>query len=198
MEIKSARFVISAQGPESYPVDGLPQIAVAGRSNVGKSSLLNMLMQRKGLVKTSATPGKTRLINFFVVNEKDPAQAFYLVDIPGFGYAQKGGDAKRDMEKALEAYFNQCKALKGLLYLVDSRIESSEVDDQALEWLAEFGFPLLVLATKTDKLRKQELTRSLASIAARHGLPGPPIAVSSHERVGRDEVMEQVAILLAV
>ena len=198
MEIRNARFVISAQDPSGFPGDGLPQIAVAGRSNVGKSSLLNMLVNRKGLVKTSSTPGKTRLINFFLVNEGAPAgESFYLVDIPGFGYAQKGGDAKRDMERAIEAYLNRGRALKGVLYLVDPRIESSAVDEQALEWLSDFDVPLLVVATKADKLKKQDLKKALEAIAKRHDLPAPPIATSSADKLGRDEVLEQMALLLA-
>lgn len=195
MEIRNARFVKSAQDPADFPDDGLPQIAVAGRSNVGKSSLLNMLVRRKGLVKTSATPGKTRLINFFLVNE-GAAPSFHLVDIPGFGYAQKGGDAKRDMERAIEAYLNRGKSLKGLLYLVDSRIESSKVDDEALEWLSGFDVPLLVVATKADKLKKQELGPALAAITKRHELPAPPIATSSETGLGREEILEQMALLL--
>lgn len=198
MQIRNARFVTSAQDPSGFPEDGLPQIAVAGRSNVGKSSLLNMLVNRKGLVKTSSTPGKTRLINFFLVNEGAPAgESFYLVDIPGFGYAQKGGDAKRDMERAIEAYLNRGSSLKGILYLVDSRIESSSVDEQALEWLSSFKPPLLVVATKTDKLKKQELQRALADIAKRHDLPAAPIATSSSAGQGREEILEQLALLLA-
>jgi GTP-binding protein len=202
MEIRSARFVSSAQDPSGYPTDGLPQVAVAGRSNVGKSSLLNMLMQRKKLVKTSATPGKTQLINFFLVNEtpssKPGAQgAFYLVDIPGFGYARKGGDAKRGMEKAIESFFRGSKSLKGLLYLVDSRVTDSPVDEEALGWLEKFGTPLLIVATKSDKLKRVELAKALADIASRHGMERPPIATSSEEVKGREEVMEQIALLLA-
>jgi GTP-binding protein len=198
MQIRNARFVTSAQDPSGFPDDGLPQIAVAGRSNVGKSSLLNMLVNRKGLVKTSSTPGKTRLINFFLVNEgAADGSSFYLVDIPGFGYAQKGGDAKRDMERAIEAYLNRGRALKGVLYLVDSRIESSAVDEQALEWLSDFDVPLLVVATKADKLKKQDLGKALEAMARRHDLPAPPIPTSSSSGLGRDEVLEQMALLLA-
>ncbi len=198
MEIKSAAFVVSAQEPSSYPADGLPQIAVAGRSNVGKSSLLNMLMGRKHLVKTSATPGKTRLINFFRVEERAPApRAFHLVDIPGFGYTSTGLDSRRQMEAAIEAYFRGSPTLKGLLYLVDSRIEKSAIDDEALEWLRGFDFPLLLVATKVDKLKKQERKRALEAIASRHSLPEPPIATSSEDGTGRVEVLEQIGILLA-
>lgn len=202
MEIRSARFVSSAQDPSGYPTDGLPQIAVAGRSNVGKSSLLNMLMQRKKLVKTSATPGKTQLINFFLVNETPSAKpgaggAFYFVDIPGFGYARKGGDAKRGMEKAIESFFKGSRSLKGLLYLVDSRVTDSPVDEEALGWLEKFGTPILLVATKADKLKRQDLVKALEDIGARHGLEKPPIATSSEAPAGRVEVLEQLALLLS-
>jgi GTP-binding protein len=207
MEIRSARFVVSAQDPSGYPADSLPQIAVAGRSNVGKSSLLNMLTGRKKLVKTSQTPGKTQLINFFLVNGPASAPAaspapssascpFYLVDIPGFGYASKGGEAKRRMEDAIEDFFRKSRSLAGLIYLIDSRITDSEVDAQALDWLADFEHPLLVAATKADKLGKQELQRNLAAIAARYELPQPPIVTSSEKRLGRAELLEQIGILL--
>ena len=144
MIIKSAEFTKSAVAPSDYPDDGIPHIAVAGRSNVGKSSLLNMLVQRKGLVKTSQVPGKTRLINFFLVNKGMPAnQSFYLVDIPGFGYAKVGRDEKHKMEDAIDTYFRTCKRLSGLLYLVDVRMTDSQVDKEALEWLKDFEMPLL-------------------------------------------------------
>jgi GTP-binding protein len=195
LEIKSARFVISAQGPKQYPGDGLPQIAVAGRSNVGKSSLLNMLMGRKRLAKTSRTPGKTRLINFFLVNEGGPG-AFYLVDIPGFGYARAAGKEKRSMEAAIERFLRESPNLAGLVYLVDIRVTDSRVDSEAVAWLSELDHPLLVVATKADKLGTEKARKAREEIAKRLRLPEPPLATSSLRGGGRDELMEQLGILL--
>lgn len=191
MLIKSADFIKSAQSPSDYPNDGLPHIAVAGRSNVGKSSLLNMLVQRKGLVKTSQSPGKTRLINFFLVN-----RAFYLVDIPGFGYARVGRDEKHRMEDAIETYFRTCKRLSGLLYLVDIRMTDSPVDGEALDWLAGFDMPLLVVATKGDKLNKEQTRKALAEITLRYKLPDEPLVTSADKKTGREEVLEQIQLVL--
>jgi GTP-binding protein len=198
MQIHSAEFVTSASTSAEFPADGLPQIAVAGRSNVGKSSLLNMLVQRKQLVKTSQVPGKTRLINFFLVNKSGPAgSAFYLVDIPGFGYAKIGRADKRLMEDAIESFFKGNRNLRGLIYLIDSRISDSAVDHEALEWLQGFDVPILAVATKGDKLSRAEAKKSLDAIRKSHGLPEPPLLTSADKQQGRDEVLEQLGILLA-
>lgn len=191
MQIKSAEFAKSAQSKDDYPKDGLPHIAVAGRSNVGKSSLLNMLVQRKSLVKTSQMPGKTRLINFFLINK-----AFYLVDIPGFGYAKVGREEKRHMEEAIETYFRTSKSVAGMMYLVDVRMPDSPVDMEALKWLTDFGVPILVVATKGDKLKKEETRKALAEITRAHGLPETPLITSADKRTGREEVLEQLAMVL--
>ncbi len=191
MQIKSADFILSAVEPKDYPKDGLPHIAVAGRSNVGKSSLLNFLVQRKNLVKTSQVPGKTKLINFFLIN-----QAFYFVDIPGFGYAKTGREEKRSMEDAIDIYFRSCRSLSGLLYLIDIRMVDSPVDAEALKWLTGFEIPLLVVTTKGDKLGKEKARLALKQIAEGHALPQPPLLTSADAKIGREEVLEQLEILL--
>ena len=197
MRILSAEFVTSAAAPADYPPDGLPQIAVTGRSNVGKSSLLNMLAQRKNLVKTSQMPGKTRLINFFLINKSGPpGSSFYLVDIPGFGYAKVGRAEKRSMEDAIESYFRGNARLRGLLYLIDSRIPDSSVDRDALEWLQGFEIPILAVATKGDKLSPAQARKALEAIKEMHGLPEPPILTSADKKQGREAVLEQIAMLL--
>jgi len=189
--VKSAEFVVSAADLKDFPRDGLPQIAVFGRSNVGKSSLLNSLMNRKGLVKTSGTPGKTRLVNFFLVDKR-----FYFVDIPGFGYAKAGGDVKRQMEAVIKTYVERETSCCGLLYLVDSRLTDSPVDIEALDWLAQSGRHLLVLATKTDKLSKSDTLKSLAAIRKTHALEMDPLPVSSLKKQGMEAIWEQLDLLL--
>ncbi len=196
MQIKSADFIKSAQSPSDYPMDGLPHIAVAGRSNVGKSSLLNMLVQRKNLVKTSQMPGKTRLINFFLINKGVPGQAFYLVDIPGFGYAKVGREEKRKMEEAIATYFRTSKVVAGLLYLVDIRMTDSPVDKEAIKWLTDFEVPMLVVATKGDKLKTEQARKAQAEIMKIHGLPEIPLLTSADKKSGREEVLEQLAMVL--
>ncbi|MDB5103042.1 MAG: ribosome biosis GTP-binding protein ysxc [Fibrobacteres bacterium] len=191
MQIKSAEFVKSAQHPDDYPNDGRPHIAVAGRSNVGKSSLLNMLVQRKNLVKTSQMPGKTRLINFFLIND-----AFYLVDIPGFGYAKVGREEKRQMEDAIETYFRKSGLVAGMMYLVDIRMPDSPVDKEAIQWLNDFGVPMLVVATKGDKLKTEQTRKALAEITKFHALPEPPLVTSADKKTGREAVLEQLAMVL--
>jgi GTP-binding protein len=197
MQILSAEFTTSGTRPGEFPDDAYPQIAVAGRSNVGKSSLLNMLAQRKNLVKTSQVPGKTRLINFFLINKNGPpGSAFYLVDIPGFGYAKVGRAEKRAMEGSIESFFATSKQVRGLLYLIDSRNPDSAVDRDALAWLQGFEIPILAVATKGDKLPRAQLKAALDAIMKNHGLPEPPILTSADEQRGRDEVLEQIGMLL--
>lgn len=191
-QVKKAEFAGSAADLAGFPTDGLPQIAVFGRSNVGKSSLLNALMNRKDLVKTSSTPGKTQLLQFFRVND-----AFYFVDVPGFGYAKVGGATREKMEGVIRAYVGQEKACCGLLYLVDSRLTDSPVDANALEWLGDSGKPILVLATKSDKLNRSQIPKAMAAIRQQHGLDQDPLSVSSVQRLGLEAVWEQLNMLMA-
>ena len=190
MIIKSAEFAGGVASAVQLP-DDLPEIPVVGRSNVGKSSLLNYLTGRKKLVSTSRTPGKTREVNFFLVNK-----SFYLVDIPGFGYAKLSRREQKALSDRIEMYFNKSEKIAGVIYLVDIRRHGSRVDREALEWLGQFDIPLLVVATKADKLKKGQISTSLKNIASSYGLPEPPLMTSTLKKTGRDEVLEQIAGLL--
>jgi GTP-binding protein len=192
MKILSAEITTTAADERGFPKDGLPQIALAGRSNAGKSSLINALCGSKGLARASQKPGKTQLVNFYLINK-----AFYLVDLPGFGYAKVDPETRFRMEVLLHNYVKECAELRGMLYLVDPRVPDSAVDHQALEWLLDSDRPLLVLATKADKLKKSALAGALATIARNHDLPESPLPVSSLEKSGLDGLWEQILLLIA-
>jgi GTP-binding protein len=192
MKILSAEITTTAADERGFPTDGLPQIALAGRSNAGKSSLINALCGSKGLARASQKPGKTQLVNFYLINK-----AFYLVDLPGFGYAKVDPETRFKMEVLLHNYVKESRDLRGVFYLVDPRVPDSAVDHQALEWLLDSDRPLLVLATKADKLKKTALAAALRDIARHHSLPEPPLPVSSLEKSGLDALWEQVLLLIA-
>ena len=188
MIIKSAEFVISNTDYKSCPTDGKPEYAFIGRSNVGKSSLINMLTNRKGLAMTSSTPGKTMLINHFLINDE-----WYLVDLPGYGYARRGKDNRDKLRIIIEDYVLERTAMTSLFVLVDSRHQPQKIDLEFMEWLGEEGIPFSIVFTKGDKqgtgkLRmnvnayKTELLKSWEEL--------PPIFVTSAEiGMGRDEVL---------
>lgn len=192
MKVFSAELVATAADFPGFPKDGLPQIALAGRSNAGKSSLINALCGTKSLARSSQTPGKTQLLNFYRING-----AFYLVDLPGFGYAKVDPATRFKMEVLLHNYVRDAPELRGILYLVDPRVPDSPIDRVALEWMTDSERPVLVLASKADKLGKNALRASLAEVARAHGLPEPPLPVSAQARSGLDALWEQVALLIA-
>jgi GTP-binding protein len=192
VKLLSAELVATAADPSGFPSDGLPQVALAGRSNAGKSSLINALCGTKSLARSSQTPGKTQLLNFYRIND-----AFYLVDLPGFGYAKVDPGTRQRMEALLKDYVAESQELRGVLYLVDPRVPDSPVDARALEWVLSAGRPVLVLAGKADKLGRNDLAKALAEITRRYDLPDPPLPVSAHARTGLDAVWEQVLMLVA-
>jgi len=192
MKILSAELVATAADFPGFPKDGLPQIALAGRSNAGKSSLINALCGTKSLARSSQTPGKTQLLNFYRINN-----AFYLVDLPGFGYARVDPATRFQMEVLLHNYVKDAPELRGVLYLVDPRVPDSPVDHGALEWLLESERPVLVLAAKADKMKKNSLNQALAAMTRNHGLPEPPLPVSAHDRSGLDALWSQLMLLIA-
>jgi GTP-binding protein len=146
MNIHSAEFICSNTELNKMPETQLPEYAFIGRSNVGKSSLINRLTQKKGLAKTSQTPGKTQLINHFLINEK-----FYLVDLPGYGYARVSKTAKEKWGKFIARYLEKRKELQGVFVLIDSRLEPQKIDLEFIHWIAERSIPLVITFTKSDK-----------------------------------------------
>ena len=159
MKIKSAEFLKSAMLPEQFPRDGRPEFAFAGRSNVGKSSLLNRLLNRRGLAKTSSTPGKTQTINFFTVND-----AIYLVDLPGYGYAKVPRDVKQKWHKAMNDYLVNRPPLRLVVQLVDSRHAPTAKDAEMLGLLETAKVPALIVATKIDKVAKSQRANNIKGI----------------------------------
>lgn len=159
MEIKQAEFIISAVKKGQYPKNNFKEVAFVGRSNVGKSSLINTIVNRKKLVKVSGTPGKTRLINFFLINGK-----FYFVDLPGYGYAKISKTQKDTWKKIVETYITEREQLKAIILLVDSRHKPT-VDDIAMyNWIKYYKYNAVIVATKIDKLSKNELNKNLKII----------------------------------
>lgn len=188
MVIKSAEFVISNSRVEKCPTTGLPEYAFIGRSNVGKSSLINMLTARKGLAMTSQKPGKTQLINHFIIND-----SWYLVDLPGYGYARLGKDSRDSLRRMIEDYVLERKELILLFVLIDCRHEPQKIDLEFIQWLGEEGVPFSLVFTKADKLSKGRLASNIEAYTAKlheewEELP-PIFVTSSEERVGRDELL---------
>lgn len=188
MVIKSAEFVISNSRVEKCPTTGLPEYAFIGRSNVGKSSLINMLTARKGLAMTSQKPGKTQLINHFIIND-----AWYLVDLPGYGYARLGKDSRDSLRRMIEDYVLERKELVLLFVLLDCRHDPQKIDLEFIQWLGEEGVPFALVFTKADKLSKGRLAANVEAYKARlheewEELP-PIFVTSSEERMGRDELL---------
>ncbi len=187
MKILSAEFVISAPGPKQFPIDRRPQIAFAGRSNVGKSSLINALLHRKNLVKTSATPGKTQLINFFIINE-----SFYFVDLPGYGYARAPQAVTDAWAPMIEGYLKNSPSLRAVVVLLDSRREPDERDARLIEWLRQCGLRPIYALTKADKLNRQESDRALRSIGAGLGITDEPVLCSAKSGQGIAELWGEI------
>ena len=191
MVIKSAEFVISNSRVEKCPTTGLPEYAFIGRSNVGKSSLINMLTARKGLAMTSQKPGKTQLINHFIIND-----SWYLVDLPGYGYARLGKDSRDSLRRMIEDYVLERKELVLLFVLIDCRHEPQKIDLEFIQWLGEEGVPFSLVFTKADKLSKGRLASNIEAYTAKlheewEELP-PIFVTSSEERVGRDELLGHI------
>ena len=184
MRVTEARFLGAATRPGAEPPPFLPEIAIAGRSNVGKSSLLNSLLQRRGLARTSATPGRTRQLNFFVVNEK-----FVLVDLPGYGFAVGPERERIGWGPLVEGYLRGRPTLRGVVLIVDIRRGLEAEEMQVLDFAAAVGLPAVVVATKLDKLSRSQAGAALARLAG----PSAVIGFSARSGEGRDALWRVVA-----
>ena len=179
MEITSAEFVISNTDVKKCPAGTFPEYAFIGRSNVGKSSLINMLTARKGLAMTSATPGKTMLINHFLINKN-----WYLVDLPGYGYARRGQKGKDQIRTIIEDYILEREQMTNLFLLIDSRLEPQKIDLEFMEWLGENGIPFSIIFTKADKLKSGRLKMNINAYLrelSKQWEELPPYFISSSE-----------------
>jgi len=188
MIIKNVEFVKSAAKPHHYPEYDLPEIAFAGRSNVGKSSLINTLIQRKDMVKTSSKPGCTQLINFFLINE-----ILSFVDLPGYGYAKVSKKIRAQWQPMVEQYLSLRKNLLGLILLIDIRRDPKKEEFDLMDWLEAHKMPYLVILTKSDKLSKTKQKKRLLSICSQlkreeNGV----ILFSTKTKMGRDTILDEI------
>jgi small GTP-binding protein domain/GTP-binding conserved hypothetical protein len=191
MHIHQTTFIKSAVKPADYPPVDLPEIAFAGRSNVGKSSLINVIVERKALVRTSSTPGRTQLINFFQVT--GVPFSLNLVDLPGYGYAKVPLDVKRQWGPMMERYLSGRESLRGVVLILDIRRIPSEEDLQMLNWLRSYERRPIIVLTKCDKVTKNERARQTAAIAARLEMDKSQlIHFSALSKDGRDTVWQAI------
>ncbi|MBO4954785.1 MAG: YihA family ribosome biogenesis GTP-binding protein [Muribaculaceae bacterium] len=195
MIIKSAKFISSYPSVTKIPAHGKPEFAFIGRSNVGKSSLINMLTGRKSLAMTSATPGKTMLINHFMVNDE-----WYLVDLPGYGYAQRGKEARDKLKRMIDGYVTGSQALVNLFLLIDSRHKPQKIDLEFINFLGENGVPFSIVFTKADKLSRAAAQRNIDSFCnalMENWEELPPMFLTSSEKgTGRDEILDYIEQIL--
>ncbi|MBM6997320.1 YihA family ribosome biogenesis GTP-binding protein [Paenibacillus sp. DXFW5] len=190
MKVTKAEFIISAVGPDQYPEDALPEIALAGRSNVGKSSLINRMINRKNLARTSSTPGKTQHLNYYRINDR-----VYFVDVPGYGYAKVSKSQREVWGKMIEKYLQERETLKLVLQIIDLRHPPTKDDELMYDWLKAFDLPVCVVATKADKIPKSRWQKHLKIV--KEGLVlragDPLILFSAEEGIGKDELWAQIA-----
>ena len=191
MEISNAEFIVSNTDVKQCPPGHLPEYAFIGRSNVGKSSLINMLTGRKGLAMTSATPGKTMLINHFLIND-----SWYIVDLPGYGYARRGMKGQEQIRTIIEDYILEREQMTNLFLLIDSRLEPQKIDMEFMEWLGENGIPFSIIFTKADKLKggrlKMNINAYIRELRKQWEELPPYFVSSSEDRMGRTEILNYI------
>ncbi len=192
MKIRDVRFVKNAVKPEQDPDDPVPEIAFAGRSNVGKSSMINTLIQRKDLVKTSSRPGCTQLINFFLVND-----AVSFVDLPGYGYAKVSKKIRAAWQPMVEAYLTHRPNLLGLVLIIDIRRDPREEEHDLAQWLISHDMPFLVVLTKADKLSKTQQQKRAAAISSQMNRNSSEVILfSAKTRMGRETILDEIKNLI--
>ena len=191
MEIKKAEFVISSPTLSGCPADTKPEYAFIGRSNVGKSSLINMLCKNNKLAKTSATPGKTLLINHFIINNE-----WYLVDLPGYGYAKRSKTVQQKLEQMISSYILQREQMVNVFVLIDIRHSPQKIDLEFIDWLGQSNVPFTIVFTKADKLAQSKVkaaaTAWMETLKETWEELPPYYITSSEKRIGRDEVLDYI------
>ena len=225
MIIRSAEYVVSSARVDQCPAGELPEFAFIGRSNVGKSSLINMLTGRAGLAKTSATPGKTILINHFLIKSPLPApplgesripaasqpkntppkgkreEGWYLVDLPGYGYAKRGQQQRDELQRMITGYILRREQMLNLFLLIDARHEPQRIDLEFIEWLGENGIPFSIVFTKADKLSKGKLAANvrhyLAELSKQWEELPPHFITSSETKLGKDELLDYIESIIS-
>ena len=193
MKIENAEFVRSVHEPAGFIQDGRPEIAFVGRSNVGKSSLMNRLLRRKKLARTSSTPGRTRSVNYFLIDDR-----FYFVDLPGYGYAKAGHEDREAWAQLTDSYFTRPDFPGTVVLLVDGKVGATDLDVQAVEYLEHLGVPLVVVATKIDRVPKSRRARQLAEVRQRLTLPATAqlLAVSAQTGEGIPDLWRELRLRL--
>ena len=205
MKINTAEFIISNSEVDKCPKEPIPEYAFIGRSNVGKSSLINMLTNHKNLAKTSGRPGKTQLINHFEVvsvapvsekNTKEVAHKWYLVDLPGYGYASRGKKQVEKIQQIIEDYILEREQMTNLFVLIDCRLEPQKIDLEFMEWLGENGVPFSIIFTKADKLTngkvKDNVNKYLKKLTEQWEELPPHFVSSSEKKTGRQEILDYI------
>ncbi len=191
MEIKKSAFALSSPSVTKCPADNKPEYAFIGRSNVGKSSLINMLCNHKNLAKTSATPGKTLLINHFIINDE-----WYLVDLPGYGFAKRSKSERQKLEQMISSYILQRPQLANVFVLVDIRHEQQAIDREFIDWLGQSGIPFSIVFTKADKLSNARISENVKAYEQKmletwEVMP-PYFVTSAEKKTGRDEMLSYI------